>query len=43
MENLNRVKFNSNRVDVEIRRGISPSVLELIENGITNEKQVGQY
>jgi DNA repair exonuclease SbcCD ATPase subunit len=37
-ELLNRVKFNSNGVDVEIRRGISPSVLELIENGITNER-----
>lgn len=37
-ELLNRVKFISNGVDVEIRRGISPSVLELIENGIVNER-----
>lgn len=33
-EMLNKIKFTSNGVNVEIRRGISPNVLELIENGI---------
>jgi len=37
-ELLNRIKFISNGTDVEIKRGISPSVLELIENGIPNER-----
>jgi DNA repair exonuclease SbcCD ATPase subunit len=37
-ELLNRIKFISNGTDVEIKRGISPSVLELIENGVTNER-----
>lgn len=37
-ELLNRIKFISNGTDVEIKRGISPSVLELVENGITNER-----
>jgi len=37
-ELLNRIKFNSLGTDVEIKRGISPSVLELIENGVTNER-----
>lgn len=35
---LNRIKFISNGTEVEIRRGISPNVLELIENGIPNER-----
>ncbi len=37
-ELLNRIKFTSNGVEVEIKRGISPSVLELIENGMPNER-----
>lgn len=37
-ELLNRIKFNSLGTDVEIKRGISPGVLELIENGVTNER-----
>lgn len=37
-ELLNSIKFNSNGVDVEIKRGISPNVLELIENGNPYEK-----
>jgi DNA repair exonuclease SbcCD ATPase subunit len=32
------IKFISNGTDVEIQRGISPSVLNLIENGIINER-----
>jgi DNA repair exonuclease SbcCD ATPase subunit len=32
------IKFISNGTDVEIKRGISPAVLELIENGIPNER-----
>jgi DNA repair exonuclease SbcCD ATPase subunit len=35
---LNTIKFNSNGIDIEIRRGISPSKLELWENNILNEK-----
>lgn len=37
-ELLNRIKFNSNSTDVEIKRGISPNKLELWENGILNER-----
>jgi DNA repair exonuclease SbcCD ATPase subunit len=37
-ELLNRVKFVANGTEVEIRRGISPSVLDLIENGVVNER-----
>jgi DNA repair exonuclease SbcCD ATPase subunit len=37
-ELLNRIKFNSLGTDVEIKRGISPGVLELIENGVSNER-----
>lgn len=37
-ELLNRIKFNSLGTDVEIKRGISPGVLELIENGVVNER-----
>jgi DNA repair exonuclease SbcCD ATPase subunit len=37
-ELLNRIKFISNGTDVEIQRGIGPSVLNLIENGIINER-----
>jgi len=32
------IKFNSNGVDVEVKRGISPNKLELWENGILNER-----
>lgn len=34
----NRIKFISNSTEVEIVRGISPNKLELVENGITNER-----
>lgn len=37
-ELLNKIKFNSSGVDVEIRRGISPATLDLIENGVLNER-----
>ena len=37
-ELLNRIVFKSNGVDVEIKRGISPSKLELWENGMLNER-----
>lgn len=37
-ELLNRIKFNSLGTDVEIKRGISPGVLELTENGVVNER-----
>jgi DNA repair exonuclease SbcCD ATPase subunit len=32
------IKFLSNGTEVEVRRGISPNVLELIENGVLNER-----
>lgn len=34
----NRIKFVSNGTEVEIRRGISPAILELTENGIINDR-----
>lgn len=37
-ELLNRIKFIANSTEVEVKRGISPGVLELIENGIVNER-----
>ena len=37
-ELLNRIKFESLGTEVEIHRGIGPSVLELIENGVANER-----
>jgi exonuclease SbcC len=37
-ELLNRIKFISNGTEVEIKRGISPSILELWENDILNER-----
>lgn len=37
-ELVNRIKFTSLGTEVEIKRGISPSVLELIENGVVNER-----
>ena len=37
-ELLNSIKFTSNGVNVEVKRGISPSVLELWENGVLNER-----
>jgi DNA repair exonuclease SbcCD ATPase subunit len=37
-ELLNRIKFESSGTEVEIRRGISPAVLELVENGVVNER-----
>jgi DNA repair exonuclease SbcCD ATPase subunit len=35
---LNRIKFNSLGTDIEVKRGISPNILELSENGIINER-----
>ena len=37
-ELLNSIKFISNSTEVEVKRGISPNVLELIENGVLNER-----
>jgi len=37
-ELLNRIKFQSNGTEVEIKRGISPSVLDLVENGVLCER-----
>ena len=37
-ELLNRIKFVSNRTEVEIKRGINPGILELWENGVLNER-----
>lgn len=34
----NRIKFTSNGTEVEIHRGISPGILELQENGVTNDR-----
>jgi DNA repair exonuclease SbcCD ATPase subunit len=35
---LVEIKFKSNNTDVEVKRGVSPNLLELIENGISNEQ-----
>ena len=32
------IKFTSNGTEVEIRRGIAPNILELVENGVLNER-----
>ena len=37
-EMLNRIKFKSQGTEVEVRRGINPNTLELIENGVLNER-----
>jgi DNA repair exonuclease SbcCD ATPase subunit len=37
-EMLNRIKFTSNGTEVEIKRGISPAVLDLVENGVLNDR-----
>ena len=37
-ELLNRIKFIANGTEIEIKRGISPSILELTENGVVNER-----
>lgn len=37
-ELLSRIKFESGGTEVEIKRGISPNILELIENGVVNER-----
>jgi DNA repair exonuclease SbcCD ATPase subunit len=37
-ELLNRIKLVSNNVEVEIKRGINPNILELWENGVLNER-----
>jgi len=33
-----KVKFKSKSTDIEIKRGISPNILELYENGVLNER-----
>jgi len=37
-ELLNRIKFVSGGTEIEIKRGLSPNILELSENGIINER-----
>ena len=37
-ELLNKVKFVSSSTEIEIERGISPSVLRLKENGVWNDR-----
>ena len=37
-ELLNRIKFVANSTEIEIKRGISPNILELYENGLINER-----
>jgi DNA repair exonuclease SbcCD ATPase subunit len=37
-ELLNKIKFISNGVEIEIERGISPNVLKLVENGLSNDR-----
>jgi DNA repair exonuclease SbcCD ATPase subunit len=37
-ELLNTIKFQSNGTEIEVKRGISPSKLELWENGVLNER-----
>jgi len=37
-ELLNTIKFISNGTEIEINRGINPSVLKLIENGMENDR-----
>lgn len=37
-ELLNRIKFNSDGVNVEVKRGVAPNFLELIENNIVNKR-----
>jgi DNA repair exonuclease SbcCD ATPase subunit len=37
-ELLTRIKFESHSTQVEVRRGISPSKLDLIENGVENKR-----
>jgi DNA repair exonuclease SbcCD ATPase subunit len=37
-ELLNSIKFQSQGTDVEIKRGISPNILELWENGVLNDR-----
>jgi exonuclease SbcC len=37
-ELLTRIKFKSKGTDIEVKRGISPNLLELWENGVLNER-----
>ena len=37
-ELLTRIKFKSGSIDVEVKRGINPNILELTENGIVNDR-----
>ncbi len=37
-ELLNRIRFQSNSTNVEVKRGINPNILELWENDVLNER-----
>lgn len=37
-EMLNRIKFRAKGTEVEVKRGISPNILELWENGVENKR-----
>jgi DNA repair exonuclease SbcCD ATPase subunit len=37
-ELLNRIKFTSGGTEIEVKRGVSPNLLELWENGVLNER-----
>ncbi len=37
-ELLNRIQFQSNSTDIEVKRGINPNILELWENGVLNDR-----
>jgi DNA repair exonuclease SbcCD ATPase subunit len=37
-ELLNRIKFQANSTNVEVKRGINPNILELWENDVLNER-----
>ena len=37
-ELMNRIKFKSNGVEVEIKRGINPNILTLVEDGVENDR-----
>jgi DNA repair exonuclease SbcCD ATPase subunit len=37
-ELVNRIKFESSGTEVEVKRGIGPAILELVENGVLNER-----
>jgi len=37
-ELLNKIKFNSSGIEIEIERGINPNILKLVENGVENKR-----